>query len=136
MDKGLEKYRDYLLESLRLLNHGYDKAVLTLSGGALVLSLAFTTGFLNPDETIKGAKYLVFAWCLFIFSLGCVFMRIILGIKATSKAIQQVDDGTIRTQDVGGIYSMLTIGFSYLGATALIFGLGIVTYFIQLNTAL
>jgi len=107
VDKNLESYRATLIDTLRLLNEAYDKMLVTLSGGALGLSIIFLKDVLAV-EAIKHPRLLVSAWILFILSLSGVLGRLLFGIVAYRKAIRQVDDGSIRGSRVGGSYSIIS----------------------------
>ena len=132
MSKELKEYRESLVETLRFLNESYDKLLITLSGGALGLSITFLKDVIELDN-INAPKLLVSSWFLFILSLGCVLGRIGLGIEANRKAIKQVDEGTIYNETVGGWYSKLTRIFHVLAATSLVVGLLCTAIFINLN---
>lgn len=46
----------------------YDKAILTLSGGALALSFVFIKDIIKPDQAVSG-WLLYCAWCLFVLAI-------------------------------------------------------------------
>lgn len=132
MDKDLKKYRTGLIQTVEKLNHNYDKLIITLSGGALALSLTFLKDIIK-ETPIRSPNYLILSWGLFIISLTCVLGSLLFGIAAHKKAIKQVDAGTIYTEQPGGIFSKLTTFLHYTGTAFLIAGLVFITIFIYSN---
>ncbi|MBL4798264.1 MAG: hypothetical protein JKY50_12680 [Oleispira sp.] len=126
------EYRNLLISTQRQLNENYDKLVVTLSGGALALSMTFLKDIIN----LKDAKYiwmLVFSWSLFILSLAAIFGEILFGIEAYKKAVTQLDNNTVRSEKVGGLFSSLTKWFSRIAAMSLVLGLLTISLFVFLN---
>lgn len=132
MDEDLKKYRDSLLDTLRFLNESYDKLLVTLSGGALALSITFLKDVVNLKSTVH-SELLFFSWLAFILSLASVLGRIMFGIEANRKAIEQVDAGTIYKQKPGGHWSMFTRILHMAAATFLLAGLLCIAVFSKLN---
>ena len=132
MNKDLKEYRTSLIQTIEKLNDNYDKLIITLSGGALALSLAFLKDIVK-ETPICEPVYLILAWCLFILSLTCVLGSLLFGIAAHRKAIKQVDVGTIYKEHPGGIYSRLTAVLHYIGTIFLIVGLIFITIFAYAN---
>jgi hypothetical protein len=70
MAQDLAEWRQWLAENHHAASQYYDKAVMTLSGGALGLSLAFVKDIApDPEETWA----LVGAWASFAASLLFIF---------------------------------------------------------------
>jgi len=132
MSQELKEYRKSLVETLRFLNESYDKLLITLSGGALGLSITFLKDIIKL-EAVTLPNFLVASWLLFILSLTCILGRIALGIEANRKAISQVDAGTIYEEKVGGWYSSVTRFFHALAAVSLVAGLLSTAIFINAN---
>jgi hypothetical protein len=66
MAQDLAEWRQWLAEKHHAASQDYDKAVMTLAGGALGLSLAFVKDIApDPEDTWA----LVGAWALFAASL-------------------------------------------------------------------
>jgi len=128
----MEKYRDSLLETLRFLHESYDKLLVTLSGGALGLSMAFLKDVIKLKDA-AATNLLFFAWIAFILSLAAILGRIIFGIEANRKGVIQVDAGTIHSERPGGLFSVFTKAMQYASAIFLLLGLGLVGYFIKEN---
>lgn len=131
MNKDLKEYRTGLIHTVEKLNGNYDKLIVTLSGGALALSLTFLKDIIK--ETPIYSKYLLLSWGLFIMSLTCVLGSLLFGIAAHKKAIKQVDAGTIYEEKPGGIFTQLTTTLHYIGTAFLVAGLVFITLFIYSN---
>lgn len=132
MNKDLKEYRSGLIQTVEKLNDNYDKLLITLSGGALALSLTFLKDIVK-DTPIHSPSYLLLSWGLFIVSLTCVLGSLLFGIAANKKAIKQVDEGTIYNEIPGGIPAKLTTYLHYFGTVFLIAGLVFMTIFIYSN---
>lgn len=132
MNKDLKDYRTGLIQTVEKLNDNYDKLIITLSGGALALSLTFLKDIIK-ENSIHSPNYLILSWGLFIMSLTCVLGSLLFGIAAHKKAIKQVDAGSIYKEEPGGIFSKITTFLHYIGTAFLIAGLIFITIFIYSN---
>ncbi len=132
MDAEDLEYRKLLISTQHKLNDSYDKLVVTLSGGALALSIAFLKDIVVLDEA-RFTWILALSWSLFIISLAFIFGEILFGIEAYKKAVNQLDEDTIRKEKIGGLFSTLTKWFNRAAAIALLLGLLFITTFIFLN---
>lgn len=127
-DPELKKYRASLVDTLRFLNASYDKLLVTLSGGALALSIAFLKDVIKLEH-VHYSNFLLYAWLAFILSLASVLGRVMFGIEAYRRAIRQVDKGTIYEQKVGGIHSLFTRVLHIGSASFLLIGLLLLALF-------
>jgi hypothetical protein len=130
--EDLKKYRESLAATLRFLNESYDKLLVTLSGGALGISIAFLKDIVKL-ENVNNPKLLFLAWLAFILSLAAVLGRLMFGIEAHRKAIRQVDGGTIYKEKVGGKHSLLTRALHISSAFFLLTGLVLLVTFAFFN---
>jgi hypothetical protein len=131
-EKNLNDYRKGLIDVQVKLGESYDKLIITLSGGALALSITF----LKDIVTLNNIVYpllLISAWGLFVISLSCILGEILFGIKAYKKAIKQIDDGTIYDEKVGGKASSISNYLQLSAAITLIAGLLLISLFAFLN---
>lgn len=88
-----EEYRE-LLQKLEVESQiTYDKAVMTLSGGALAISFAFVKDF-TPIDGAQGIIILLTAWTLWGLSLAAVLTSHHLSALALRYAINTEDDET------------------------------------------
>ena len=67
MAEELDKYRTELLQTVQKLNESYDKIIITLSGGALGLSVIFLKDVIK-DNKLESPELLIWSWALFITS--------------------------------------------------------------------
>lgn len=87
-----EEYRE-LLQKLEVESQiTYDKAVMTLSGGALAISFAFVKDF-TPIDGAQDIIILLTAWTLWGLSLAAVLASHYLSTLALRHAINAMDDG-------------------------------------------
>jgi hypothetical protein len=128
----LNRYRESLIVTLKFLNESYDKLLVTLSGGALGISIAFLKDIVKL-ENVNNPRLLFLAWLAFILSLAAVLGRLMFGIEAYRKAIKQVDGGTIYKEKVGGKHSLITRTLHIGSAVFLLTGLLSLATFAFLN---
>jgi len=132
MEDELKDYRQGLIDTQRKLNESYDKLLVTLSGGALALSIAFLKDIIGSIE-INYPYLLLIAWALFVLSLTSILGEILFGIQAHKQAIKQIDNKTIYEQKVGGKSSNWTTRFHWIAALSLIIGLVFISAFAFFN---
>lgn len=132
MENELKKYRQALIDTKIKLNESYDKLLITLSGGALALSITFLKDVIGTKDILYPSLLLT-SWGLFIFSLASILGEILFGIQAHKKAIKQIDDNTIYKEKVGGKYSFFSIILHWAAAVSLLLGLIFISVFVYLN---
>ena len=128
----LDAYRQNLYDVQVKLSESYDKLIITLSGGALALSITFLKDIIKVDNIVS-SWLLLSAWGLFVVSLTCILGEILFGIKAFKKAIKQIDDGTIYGERVGGKSSAVTNVLQISASVTLIIGLVLISVFVYFN---
>lgn len=101
-NENLKKYRQQLTEIEQKIGDSFLKTLLTLSGGALGLSLAFIKDIVGENPMVN-PKILVASWSLLTISLASILLSLYLGISAYRHAINQIDKGTIYKESVGGL---------------------------------
>ena len=132
MDENLKSYRLDLVETEKKLKENYDKLIVTLSGGALALSIAFIKDIVNL-ETAQSTWLLLMAWAGFILSLAAVLGALSFGIEAHRHAIYQVDDDSIYDTKPGGWFSRFTKALHRASAIFLLLGLISISAFAYTN---
>ena len=128
MNSEMKRYRDGLIETQKKLNESYDKLIITLSGGALALSITFLKDVIGSSK-IDYPFLLLIAWFFFVLSLTSILGEILFGIKAYKKAVSQVDEGTIHEEKVGGKSSSWTNALHWVAAVSLVLGLLFISIF-------
>ena len=130
MNDQLEKYRDYLVQSERKSFEAYDKGLLTLSGGALGISIVFIRDIIGPEplECIINLNFLFSAWLCWGITLGGTLISFYISHLALRKTIKQLDDKSIYNELPGGIYTVI---IKYLNAfNGIMFLLGMILFVI------
>jgi len=129
----LKKYRQFLIDTQIKLNESYDKLIISLSGGALALSITFLKNVIENKE-INYPALLLIAWALFVCSLAAILCSILFGIQAYKKAILQVDDESIYDKETtGGKSSKLSSVMHWIAAISLLIGLVFISTFTYFN---
>lgn len=128
----MEEYRK-LNETLHYqATQNYDKYLITLSAGALALSLTFLSTILK-DTTLSYRWLLFIAWIGWGISICCILYSFWTSKHSHSITLDQIERGTIHNERVGGIFSVCTkILNETAGITFIIASISI-CFFIGLN---
>ena len=132
LSEDMKLYREGLVETQRKLNESYDKLIIMLSGGSLALSITFLKDIIGSNE-INFPLLLLIAWGLFVLSLTSILSEILFGIKAHKNAINQVDNGTIHKEKVGGKSSFWSSAAHWVASISLVLGLLFISSFAFFN---
>ena len=128
----LDEYRQSLVLAEQKSQDAFDKAVLSLSGGALGVSFIFIKDIVGPD-TLVSPCWLLSAWILWAASSLAVLASFYTSHLALQCAIRQCDDGSIRTAPVGGIYTTVTRWLNASGAIMFVLGVLCISLFVSNN---
>lgn len=132
MDEHLIQYRAYLVQAAQKAQDDFDKAVLSLSGGALGISFAFIKDVVGPGP-FKSSSYLVFAWLCWGMSIIFVLTSYFVSALALRRSIEQVDRETIRQERPGGTFDRITGACNIGGGVLFFFGVVLIAYFVWRN---
>lgn len=127
------EYREFLIATQSKLNENYDKLVVTLSGGALALSMTFISDIVNLGQ-LSDEKLLLFSWGLFVLSIASILGEILFGIHAYKRAVRQLDSNE-DASNIGGWFGFFSTCLQRLAALSLLAGLITISYFVYLNMA-
>ena len=94
------EYRDELGQARQSSQNAYDKSIISLSGGALAISLFFVRDLIG-DKGPVSPDLLVWSWKAWAFSLMAVVASFYLSQMSFSKAIDQIDSGE-KINRIGG----------------------------------
>ena len=97
------KYRDMLIDLEQKTMASYDKTLITLSTGALGLSIVFINEIL-PKE-FDFICCLIFAWVMWGLSLSLILISFYFSSLAFRKSIQQIDNDVIDKEVPGGVFT-------------------------------
>ncbi|WP_027853383.1 hypothetical protein [Marinobacterium litorale] len=125
-------YRTMLIEVVHNLNSSFDKLVVTLSGGALAVSITFLKDVISIEQIVQ-PWLLLTAWGLFVFSLASILGEILFGMEAYKLALRQLDDGTIYEGRPGKLFSALSCWLQRLAIITLVSGLLLLSVFTLVN---
>lgn len=122
LSPGLQAYRNWLVESDRASSDAYDKAVMTLSGGALAISLTFVKDVVKTPQP-ETVDLLAYAWSCLAVSIVAILISMLTSQWALRRAIQQVDQGKIYQQKPGSWLAIITMILSTSAGAAFVGGI-------------
>lgn len=126
------EYRDWLVKTDHIAARDFDKLLLALASGGLAVSITFIHQ-IAPKPIAETLIWVRLGWGLLVISLLCALVSAALSKKSLRKAIQQVDDGSIRRETPGGGWATATERFSYASAALCILGISSLVRFAILN---
>ena len=95
-----QEYRNQLIHAEQKSQNDYDKSIISLSGGALGISLLFYRDVVGERIPVC-IEFLIFSWGLWAASIVAVVLSYFFSRKAIRKAIIQTDEGDY-SEGVGG----------------------------------
>lgn len=128
----MDEYRNYLMESKIYSQNTLDKYLISLSSGALGISIIFVENIIK-SKPIYFKCLLTISWILFSITILLVLISFFSSIRSFSKAIKQTDSNDIHKEEPGGYWNKFT---KYLNIINLIlFTIGLITLllFVSLN---
>ena len=128
--KKLDEYRSAILQAEQKAQESYDKTVLTLSGGALGVSLTFIDKIVGREGVRTAPGYLLGAWICWGFSMAFVLASFYFSQRALRKTVEQIDAGTLEKERPGGCWTCFTLTLNALGGLGFIVGLILMIIFI------
>lgn len=105
--KAIQDFRSRLDELERTSQEAYDKAILTLSGGALGVTISFVKDVIGNGQP-KDSHLMLASWICWGLSLSCVLFSHYVSQQALRKTINQLDAGTLAHETPGGWFDRLT----------------------------
>lgn len=132
LDEVAAEYRRQLLTLEQKSTEAFDKAVLSLSGGALGLSIAFLNNGFAPNRAgLTG--FLLGAWIFWASSLILTLISFWLSARAMQLAVKQLDEGRLPQEHPGGLWDKATKLLTPLGGVGFIGGVGLMIFFVHSN---
>ena len=131
-DHSLKEYRDWLVKADQKETLNFDKAIMTLSSGALGISITFLHDIVSNPKPYTNI-WLLLSWSFLAGSLTTILLAYIFSTRSLRKAINQVDKGTIYTERPGGINSIIAVCFRYFSVGVFVLGVAFLVYFAFLN---
>lgn len=128
------EYRQWLIAAEQKAQDDFDKAVLSLSGGALGISFVFVKDIVGPDAILEPILLLL-SWVGWGLSSLAILSSYFFSHLALRQAIRQCDDGSIYSNTPGGIFARITGNLNALGAVLFVAGVCFMAAFIYVNLA-
>ena len=126
-----QKYRSELIVADKQSQDSYDRSIITLSGGALGLSLVFIKDIVGEDLILLSWAAIL-AWMLWAGSIALIVVSFFTSSHALRKAIDQLDSGNIE-DNVGGVWSTATATCNTLAGVFLVLGFFSFIFFASAN---
>jgi len=128
----LEKYREWLVKAEHQASQDFDKAILTLAGGALGLSLVFVdpTKLVGP---LRASWLLGLSWLSLAVSLLASLSSLLTSRRALRISIEQLDSERLAREAPGGKWATYTERLNVAAACLLFAGVIFLVTFGWLN---
>ena len=120
-DDPLIPYVTQLRDARERASTTYCKAVMTLSGGALALSLAFIRDVTGDDGYVIGGDLLVWSWISFAGSIAAILMAMLMSQASLRGMIKQVYANKPPALE-GRWYTIVTTCLNVLAAAGFVVG--------------
>lgn len=124
----MREYRNWLVAADQKASEAYDKAVMTLSGGALGLSLTFVKDIVKSPHS-ESLWLLEASWGCLTLSLAFILVSMLFSQWALRRAIGQVDESSLSGARVGGFFATLTATLNVLSGAAFLGGIALLAWF-------
>ena len=125
-------YRGLLTKTEQESQAEFDKAILTLSGGALGLSFAFIKDFIGTAH-VAASGLLIASWVCWTLSSAVVLVSFFTSQLALRKAIRQLDQGVLGMERPGGAWDQVTASLNAAGLLLFLAGLTLMLTFLGCN---
>lgn len=134
-ESTMREYRTFLVKASQKESEAYDKAVMTLSGGALGISLTFIHSIV-PTPRSDTVYLLAIGWGFLATSVVAILISKLTSQWALRKAIRQVDERTIHQERPGAAFSAWTVFLNVAAGTAFLLGVVFLAWFTIVNLLL
>jgi len=128
LSEEMRDYRNWLVAADQKASEAYDKAVMTLAGGALGLSLTFVKDIVKSPRP-ESLWRLETSWGCLTMSLAFILVSMLFSQWALRRAIRQVDEFSLPRTRVGGIFASLTATLNILSGLAFLGGIALLAWF-------
>jgi hypothetical protein len=128
----MSAYRDFLIAADQKASEVYDKTVMTLSGGALGLSITFLKDIIGQSKRVS-IQRLEWSWMCLSLSLLLILASMLFSQWALRNAITQVDNGTVGDGRVGGAFSIVTGVLNVVSGLSCVAGIALLAWFSLAN---
>ena len=132
MHEELSEYRKHLIGAEQKAQEDFDKAVLSLSGGALGISFAFIKDIVGVGS-INNPGLLLFSWGCWGSSIIAILASYFFSHLSLRKAINQVDSDEIYKGHPGGAFDWITAFLNACGGILFFVGVILMIVFVAFN---
>lgn len=129
---GMVAYRDFLIAADQKASEAYDKTIMTLSGGALGLSVTFLKDIVGDSKRVS-VCWLEASWMCLTVSLLLILASMLFSQWALRKAINQVDTRTLDHEQAGGLLSFCTASLNVFAGLLCVAGIMLLAWFSLAN---
>ena len=126
------EYREYLVSSKRETQYTLDKFIISLSGGAISLSVLFIANVLK-GKVIDHKYILLFSWIMLVSTIASVLISFLSSVNGFTKAINDLDEDKLENESPSGIWNTVTKLFNLFGILLLTAGTSSLLLFVYLN---
>lgn len=128
----MDSYREQLQTDAQKSQESYDKAVLTLSGGALALTFTFIKD-LTVSGHIRHIRFLLASWMMWSISILVILFSFLCSYYALDYAIKQIDNGETEYDKLTNWTNKLTTLLNIAGGLLFVLATFSFTYFSYTN---
>jgi len=126
------EYRDELERAYSNACDNYDKALLSLSGGALGISMAFIKNIIR-DRPVQSIGLLLSAWSSWAASLLFVIASFYFSRRAIEQVIDMLAEKRTWKGRPGGVLAQITESCAILSGVAFLLGVVLMICFVAIN---
>lgn len=131
-NEQISEYRKALLDLEQKTQSAYDKAVMTLSGGALGLTFTFLKDVVGQRQ-LNSPGWLLVAWICWGVSITMTLASFYTAGVALRTAVRQTDEKEIYLTLVGGTYNTVTKYLNFLSGSLFFIGVCSIVIFVTQN---
>lgn len=122
MSEESKQYRKFILEADQKSVAAFDKTLVTLSAGALGISLVFVRDILGAGNLDRG--WLVIAWTFWAVSLAFSLVSHYISHCALRATLCEIDEDRLDSKHPGGRWTTWTEFVTVLSGICFLLGLG------------
>ncbi len=126
-----DEWRKHLVSAEQKNQEDLDKALLSLSAGALGISFAFLKDIVGPGP-VSAMGIVVSAWACWIISLTCVILSYYGSSFVLRREISIHDSGKPRDRGLE-LFRVITLGFNSLAGLLFVGGVVLMMAFVYVN---
>ena len=127
----MDEYRNNLIQAEQKSQDDYDKSIISLSGGALGISLVFYKEVIGSNTPLHH-ELLIWSWGIWAASIAAVVVSYFLSRLSLRKAIEQTDKNDF-SGGVGGWAARWTSLANALSGVLFVIGIGLFITFLSYN---